>query len=85
MFQTISPEGINIAIRQIKRWVVAAEQDKDPYVKYLHATYATGNIDLLRDIISDIEIMKATNIDILKLRNKAITLQDIAQRLIQSK
>lgn len=85
MFQTISPEGINIVIRQIKRWLVAAGQDNDPYVKYLHSTYAIGNLDLLREITSDIEIMKITNIDVLQLRNIAIKLQDSAQRLIQSK
>lgn len=83
MFQIISPEGINIAIRQVKRWLYAAEQDKDPYVQLLHSTYAIGDIDLLREITSDMEIIKAANIDILSLRTKAIKLQDTAQQLLK--
>jgi len=78
MFNIISQEGINIAVRQIKRWLYAAEQDKDPYVKYLHATYAVGDIDLLREMASDMEIMKSTNVDLLNIRAKAIRIQDTA-------
>jgi hypothetical protein len=76
----IQPEGVQVSIRQIKRWILAARQDKDNWVKSLHATYAVGNIDLLREITSDIDIFQVTGVNILDLRNLAIRLQDEAMK-----
>jgi hypothetical protein len=80
----MTDEGIDIAVRQIKRWIYASEQDRDPYVGYLHATYAVGDIDLLRELVSDMKIFNRTRIDILDLRTKAIRLQDSFQKYIKT-
>lgn len=79
----INSQGIQTSIRQIKRWILGAQQDKDSWVKSLHATYAVGNIDLLREITSDIDIFQVTGINILDLRNLAIQLQDEAMKKLR--
>lgn len=66
-------------IRQIKRWILAARQDQDPAVKWLHASYAVGNIDLVRQMYSDEDMKLKTGEDIQYLMLQATSLQDQAQ------
>lgn len=35
-------------VRQIERWRRAAAQDADPGVRFLHASYGLGVLDILR-------------------------------------
>lgn len=54
---------IKKGIRQIERWIIAARQDSNPGIKLLHANYAVGNLDMLRQMFSDNEIKEATSKD----------------------
>lgn len=66
-------------IRQIERWLVAAKQDMHPAIKLLHANYAVGNLDMIRQMYSDKEILLYTGIDPQRLNVIATKLQDEAQ------
>ena len=66
-------------MRQIERWLIASKQDKHPAIKLLHANYAVGNIDMLRQMYTDAEIMLITGKDPQKLMTLATQMQDEAQ------
>jgi hypothetical protein len=66
-------------IRQIERWLVAAKQDMHPAIKLLHANYAVGNLDMIRQMYSDEEILKYTGKNLQRLNVIATKLQDEAQ------
>lgn len=70
---------IEQAIRQIERWIYASKQDTHPGIAMLHANYAVGDIDMLRQMFSDDEIKKFTGKDALNLLREATKLQDQAQ------
>ena len=70
--------SIEIGIRQIKRWIIAAKQDAHPGIKMLHANYAVGNIDMLRQQFTDEEILRTTGEYIRELHGAAVALQDEA-------
>lgn len=74
-----SSSSIQMAIRQIKRWIYAAEHDKDPRIRLLHSNYAVGNIDQLRQMVTDEQIRAATGEVALELWVKATRIQDKAQ------
>ncbi len=78
-----SPEGIRVQVRQILRWLLAARQDRDPGVRFLHATYAAGNLDILRQVASDEEIRQASGENAAALLKEASAIQDEAQRAIR--
>lgn len=70
---------ISQAIRQIERWLIATKQDRHPAIKMLHANYAVGDLDMLRQMYSDQDIMTATGKDSLALLRAATQAQDHAQ------
>ncbi len=72
--------SIKQGIRQIERWIVAAKQDLHPGIKLLHANYAVGNLDMLRQMYNSKVIKSTTGRDVDKLMRIAISLQDEAQR-----
>lgn len=67
---------INTILRGSARWAAASLQDKSPIVAVLHANYAAGYLWALRDSFSDIDIQRATGIDIIKFQKKIIDVQD---------
>jgi hypothetical protein len=67
-------------VRQIERWLVASNQDRHPVVKLLHANYAVGNLDMLRQMYTDEEIKQGTGKDASRLMTIATKLQDDAQK-----
>lgn len=77
------PDPIKLAIRQTTRWLVASRQDAHPGIAMLHANYAVGNIDLLRQLWTDKEIA-VEGIDINVLAQEAQALQDRAQRQLMA-
>lgn len=77
-----SQQDIGTLIRQVTRWLYAAKQDQDPAVKFLHASYGVGNLDAIRQIISDSEIKSATGLDSISLMRELSMLQDQAQKEI---
>jgi len=66
-------------MRQIERWLVAAKQDQHPGIKLLHANYAVGNLDMMRQMYTDSKIKQCTGKDPSELMMLAIQLQDEAQ------
>lgn len=75
-----SQQDIKTFMRQVTRWLYAAKQDQDPAVKFLHASYGVGNLDAIRQIISDQEIKLTTGFDSISLMRELSILQDQAQK-----
>ncbi len=73
-----SPESIRMAVRQIDRWVYAAEHDADPRIRLLHANYAVGNIDMLRQMTTNDQVKKSAGVNVLELWARATRAQDRA-------
>ncbi len=80
-----APEGIRTMVRQVERWIRAAEQDNDPAIRGLHASYAVGNLDILRQVATDQEIVEASGVQPLSLLTRAAALQDAAAKLLQQR
>lgn len=75
---------INKLIRQTSRWAVAAEQDTNPYIANLHATYSLGYLMALREIYSDETIKRLVKVDVRKLETEVTRIMDDAvKKLIQ--
>jgi hypothetical protein len=75
---------INKLIRQTSRWAVAAEQDTNPYIANLHATYSLGYLMALREIYSDETIKKLVEIDIRKLEAEVTVIMDNAVKQLST-
>ena len=75
---------IKMGIRQAKRWILAAQTDERASIKMLHANYAVGVMDSLRQMYSDQQIRSVTGADALKLLQQSANLQDQAQKLVLS-
>lgn len=80
-----TPEGIRVMVRQIERWIMAAAQDADPAIRGLHASYAVGNLDILRQVATDQEIVEATGVQPLALLSRAAALQDAAAKVLKQR
>ena len=72
-----------IAIRQIERWIIASQQDVNPGIKLLHANYAVGDLDMLRQMYNDKFILSMTGQNPHSLLIAATALQDKAQAEIK--
>ncbi len=77
-----SADSIRQAVRQIQRWIYAAEHDADVRIRLLHSNYAVGNIDMLRQMVTDDKIMVATGVNPLDLWSRATKAQDAATKAI---
>jgi hypothetical protein len=75
-------QRINKLIRQTSRWAVAAEQDTNPYIANLHATYSLGYLMALREIYSDDIIKKLVKVDVRKLETEVTRIMDDAVKLL---
>jgi hypothetical protein len=75
---------INILIRQIARWAIAAEQDQNIMIAVLHANYAAGYLWALQSIASDSEIKSASGINFKLFENEITRIQDNATRKMAS-
>ena len=69
---------IKIGMRQIERWLRAANQDEHPGIKMLHSNYAVGDLDMLILQFSKERIKARTGKDVRDLYMRAIQLQDEA-------
>ena len=76
--QNIDHERINKLVRQTARWATAADQDTNPYIANLHATYAMGYLMALRDSYSDTIINEEAKIDIRQLDTQINKIMDSA-------
>ncbi len=78
----VSDDSIRMAVRQIQRWIYAAERDADVRIRLLHANYAVGNIDMLRQMTTNDMVAKATGANVLELWARATRAQDGATKEI---
>lgn len=78
-----SPEALHLQVRQIERWLRAARQNGDPGIRFLHASYAVANLDMLRQLASDVEVLRTTGADPVRLHTEATRLQDEAQGALE--
>jgi hypothetical protein len=79
-----TPEGLRLQIRQVRRWLRAARQDADPGIRFLHASYGIGALDLVRQMADDAEVRRATGADPLHLLEELSAVQDAAQRALEA-
>lgn len=63
--------------------VRAARQDLDPGVRFLHASYGIGALDLLRQLASDAEVLALAQVDPRALQADLSRVQDQAEAAIQ--
>lgn len=78
-------EGLRLQIRQVERWLRAARQDLEPGIKFLHASYGMGVLDMLRQLAGDDEVRAATGADPRALSAELGRLQDAAQAAIAAR
>lgn len=78
----ISKESALQAVRQIERWIFASRTDANPGIALLHANYAVGDLDMLRQMVSDVDIVRMTGKNPLDLLIEATKLQDLSQRKV---
>ena len=71
-------------VRQAARWSTAARQDESLMIKVLHACYGAGYLWALKDIASNDEIEKYSNIDMFKFENEITSTMDEAQMELAS-
>lgn len=72
-------------VRQIARWIMAANQDESPLVALLHANYAAGYLWALKDIYSANDILALTGVNIDRLEKSVVNAQDSATRKVIEK
>lgn len=82
--QMVHPDAIKMAVRQIKRWIFAAKQDRHPGIAFLHASYAVGDLDMLRQVVSDNIVINVTGMSPFELHREATQLQDKAQNRMEN-
>ena len=73
-------ENIRTLVRQAARWSTAATQDANPMIAVLHANYGAGYLWALKDIASDSEIERASNINIKKFTREIVAVQDVSTK-----
>ena len=73
---------INTILRGSARWAAASLQDNSPIFAVLHANYAAGYLWALKDSFSDIDIQRATGIDVVKFQKKIIDVQDKSTQML---
>lgn len=76
--EEIDKRNINKLIRQTARWATAAEQDMNPYIANLHATYALGYLMSIKEIYTNEQVKFYTNVDIIKLEDEIVRIMDNA-------
>jgi hypothetical protein len=69
-------DDIKALNRQAHRWYIASKQDQHPIIKNLHANYAVGYVNAMRDIAPDDEIDYVTGLSIANLSAGATREQD---------
>lgn len=80
-----TPEGLRLQIRQVERWLRAARQDLEPGIRFLHASYGMGVLDMLRQLAGDDEVRAATGAEPRALAAELGRLQDAAQAAIAAR
>ncbi len=69
-------------VRQTARWATAADQDENAYIKNLHATYAMGYLNALREVYTDDKITSVIGIDVRQLDKEIKTIMDNAVKML---
>lgn len=76
------PTTIHTLLRHAARWAIAADQDREPLIRALHANYAMGYILALREVASDAEVLHVTGYDPYDLFVELLRVQDEATHAV---
>lgn len=78
-------KNINTLTRQAARYATAAQQDQSPIIATLHANYATGYLNALKDIATPRQIHQNTGIDVKKFEEHILNVQDmVSKKVVQA-
>jgi hypothetical protein len=69
-------DDIRKLIRQTARWAVASQQDKSPLIQNLHFGYCVGYWWSIKEVYSNEEIERASNINVKEFEKRLLMLQD---------
>lgn len=75
-------DKIKILVRQTARWSTAADQDKSPLIKLLHANYGAGYLWALKDIANNKQIEQAAGIDMNEFQKSVVDARDRATKAV---
>lgn len=75
--KTLMVQGL---LRQSARWATAAEQDRNPMIRVLHANYGAGFLWALKGIASDTEIRRLGGVDARQFEEAIVGQQDAATK-----
>ena len=66
------------------KWATTAQQDESPYVAVMHANYACGYLQALKDVSTPEEIQRQTGVEFNKFQEHILNVQDmVTQKVIQ--
>lgn len=80
---TCPPGALALLIRQLLRWRLAAKQDLDPGVRFLHASYGIAYVDALRQVATDQQIRTVTGQDLTAVHSELTEIQDEAAQAVK--
>lgn len=75
----IAPYEMDRMLRAARRFHFAAAQDTHPVVAFLHNSYSVAIMDMLRELATDDEVLRATGTDSRAMRGEMLALQDRLQ------
>ena len=75
-------KNIQTLTRQAARYATAAQQDQSPIIATLHANYATGYLNALKDIATPRQINQNTGIDVKKFEEHILNIQDMVSKKV---
>ena len=80
---TCPPGALALLIRQLLRWRLAAKQDQDAGVRFLHASYGIATVDALRQVATDQQIRAVTGQDLTAVHAELTEIQDEAAQAVK--
>jgi|TARA_B110000977_G_scaffold31268_1_gene41419 hypothetical protein len=78
--RVVASASLDKLIRQSARYATAAQQDASPLIATLHANYAAAYLYAAKDIASDSQIHNSTGVDIMKLKEHIVNIQDMVTK-----
>lgn len=78
------PDTLTILTKAAAKWATTAQQDESPYVAVMHANYAAGYLQALKDVATPTEIYRQTGVEFKKFEEHILNVQDmVTQKVIK--
>ena len=86
-FKNKGPEKSTVSnlVKKAAKWATMAQQDTTPFVAVAHANYAHGYLQAVKDLATPKQIMSTTGVDIVKLEEHILNVQDLVNRKVIEK